>query len=148
MSVCVSVCACVRVYVYVSVCGRVYVCMSACIHASIHVCMYVCMYVCLYVCVCVSMHVRMNACMHHQNFQDAPHGSAIFVKIKTLRTGAQCCSKFSGCSARERDFNRNFEDAPLESAIVLKNFKTLRTGSAILIIRERSGADQFGIELV
>ena len=81
--------------------------------------------------------------------------------IKTLRTGARCCSKFSGRSARERDFHRNFEDAPHGSAIFLKIFRILRTGarfsqnfqdaphgSAILIIRERSGADQFGMELV
>ena len=73
-----------------------------------------------------------------QKFQDGPHGSAIFLQI--LRR-----------SAWERDFFQNFQDAPHGSAIFLKNFKKLRTGahgSAILIIRERSGADQFSIESV
>ena len=57
----------------------------------------------------------------HRKFEDAPHGSAIFLKIlKTLSTGAR--------------FSQNFQDAP--------------HGSAILIIRERYGADQFSIELV
>ena len=39
------------------------------------------------------------------NFTNASHGSAIFFKIfRMLRTGARFSSKFSGCSARERDF--------------------------------------------
>ena len=55
-----------------------------------------------------------------QNFQDAPHGNAIFFKIfrrlhtgarflkmfRMLRTGVQFSRKFSGCSARERDFEQ------------------------------------------
>ena len=42
-----------------------------------------------------------------QNFRDALHGSAIFVKIiRILRTGAPFLSKFSGCSAWQRDFER------------------------------------------
>ena len=82
------------------------------------------------------------------------------MKIKTLRTGARCCLKLSRRSARQRDFHRNFEDAPNGSTIFIEILKALRTGarffsfqdaphgSAILIIRERSGADQFSIELV
>ena len=43
-----------------------------------------------------------------QNFQDAPHRSAIFFKIfRMLGTGARFSSRFSGRSARERDFRQN-----------------------------------------
>ena len=74
----------------------------------------------------------------HENFQNAPHGSAIFVKnfgsailfkiFRTLRTGARDAlhgsaiffPKFSGRSARERDFSQNFQDAPHGSAIFIK----------------------------
>ena len=75
------------------------------------------------------------------NFQDGPHGSAdlmqrtmefggctIFFKIlRMLRTGARFDSKFSaysrfsskftGRTARERDFLQQFDDAPHGSAI-------------------------------
>ena len=45
-----------------------------------------------------------------QNFQDAPQGSAILFEIfRMLRTGARQFSKFSGCSAQERDFIENFQ---------------------------------------
>ena len=58
----------------------------------------------------------------HPNFEDAPHGSAIFLQnFGMLRTGAPFYSKFSGCSARERYFERrsprNLEDAPHGSTI-------------------------------
>ena len=58
-----------------------------------------------------------------QNFQDAPHGSTIFIFIKifkTLRTGARFFSKFSRRSARERDFSQDFHDAPHGSAALIK----------------------------
>ena len=142
--------------IYLSVGVYMYALAHAYMHRSMYACMYARMYACMYV--CASMHVRMNVCMHHQNFQDAPYGSATFanktqdsphrstmlfkifrtlrtgarlsqIKIKTLRTGARSCSKFSGRSARERDFHRNFEDAPHGSAIFLKIFRTLRTGA-------------------
>ena len=133
MSVCVWTCICTRarmpyacIYVIWCACRRV----SMPIYASIHVCMcHVCMYA------CVSMHVRMNVCMHRQNFQDSPRGSAIFVNknqdsprgspmlfkiFRTLRAGGRFSSKFSGRSAWERNFHRDFKDAPHGSAIFFK----------------------------
>ena len=69
------------------------------------------------------------------NFEDAPHGSTISFKIsRMLRTGARFCSKFSGCSARERDFFQNFQDA-LHGDVILNegpmNFKDPPHGSTI-----------------
>ena len=65
-----------------------------------------------------------------QNFQDAPHGSAIFLNFfGSLCTGARFCSRFAGCSARERNFLQNFQDAPHGSAIHLKIFRLLRRGA-------------------
>ena len=59
-----------------------------------------------------------------QNFQDAPHGSAI------------SSSDFSGCSAQEHDFLQNFLDAPQGSCSArecgfLQNFQDAPHGSAI-----------------
>ena len=54
------------------------------------------------------------------NFEDAPHGSTIFIKIlRTLRTGARFSSTFSGRSARERDFERKNDEI----------FRMLRAGA-------------------
>ena len=55
-----------------------------------------------------------------QNFEDAPHGSAV-LKKRTM--------KFRGCSARERSFLDNFQDAPHGSAIFFQIFRMLRTGA-------------------
>ena len=58
----------------------------------------------------------------------------LFINIfETLRTGARFSSKFSIRSAQERDFDQNIQDAPHENAILMK--------------RERSGTDQFDLEL-
>ena len=56
-----------------------------------------------------------------ENFENAPHGSAIFFQIfRMLRTGARFSSKFSGCSAREDDFlqNLNQEDELERSSLI------------------------------
>ena len=45
------------------------------------------------------------------------------------RTGARFSSNFSKCSARERDFLENFQDAPHGSAIFFEIFRMLRTGA-------------------
>ena len=67
-----------------------------------------------------------------QNFQDAPHGKAVFFKIsRTLRTGARFSSKFSGCSAQERDF-QNFRTLRKERDF-LQTFQDARHGSAIFL---------------
>ena len=67
-----------------------------------------------------------------QNYQDAQHGSAIFLNIfQMLSTGARFFSKFSRRSARERDFSQNYQDAPHGSAIVLKIIRTLSTGARV-----------------
>ena len=59
-----------------------------------------------------------------QDFQNAPHGSAIFFNIfRMLRTGAQFVD------ARKRDIILNFRDAPHRSAIFFKNFRMLCTGA-------------------
>ena len=51
-----------------------------------------------------------------QHLQHAPHGSAIFLKIfRMLRTGARFYSTFSGCSARERDFERRSRESYTEA---------------------------------
>ena len=53
------------------------------------------------------------------NFQDAPHGSAIFLEIlRMLRTRARFSSKLAGCSAWEQDFDQKSKDAPDRSAIL------------------------------
>ena len=111
-------------------CGRVSVRMRVCIHTYIYIYIYiVCMYVCIY--------ARAHECMYAstkfsrrsarerdfrksrsrlsaqkldvvQNFQDAPHGSAIFIEIlRPLRTPHRSAIslKFSRRSARERDFD-------------------------------------------
>ena len=59
-----------------------------------------------------------------QNFEDAPHGSAIFFEIlRMLRTGVRFSSKSSGCSAWEHDFLQmsNEEDEPQRSSPVILN---------------------------
>ena len=99
MCMCVYVDVCAYICVHVCVCVWTCICTHACMHAYI-----------LCACMCVSMHVRMNVCMHHQNFQDAPRGSAIFVNknqncphrssmlfkiLRTLRTGARFFSNLS-----------------------------------------------------
>ena len=108
--------------------------------------MYVCMYVCMHVCMCLNCFTGRSAREHDllQNFQDAPHGSVMCVKIfRTLRTGARFFKKFSrpsarerdfsqnisGHSSRERDFSQNFHEAPHGNAIFLKIFMKLHTGT-------------------
>ena len=91
---------------------------------SIHVyvsCMHVCM--CIYACA--------YECIHASSFfQDAPHGSAVFVnKNRTLRTEARCCSNFSGRSARERDFHKYVSRRFTRERDFFKIFRTLRTGA-------------------
>ena len=56
-------------------------------------------------------------------FQDVPHGNAILLKIfRMLRTGAQFVTKFSGCSARVRDFLENLdEEDELERSSLILN---------------------------
>ena len=49
-----------------------------------------------------------------------------------LRTGARFFSKFSGCSARERDFLQKFQNARHGSASFLQHFQDAPHGSAIL----------------
>ena len=64
----------------------------------------------------------------HLHFQDAPHGSAMFVHgsaiflkiFETLRTGVRFFSKFSAW------VSQNFQDAPHGS---FKIFRTLRAGT-------------------
>ena len=104
------------------------------------------MYVCMHVCMCLKCFTGRSAREHDllQNFQDAPHGSVMCVKIfRTLRTGARFFSKFSRPSARERDFSQNISrhsarerdfsqnvhEAPHGNAIFVKIFKTLRMGA-------------------
>ena len=55
-----------------------------------------------------------SAVLFFQNFQDASsHGCAICFKIfRMLRTRARFSYKFSGCSARERNFLQEIQDAP------------------------------------
>ena len=56
----------------------------------------------------------------HENFQNAPHGSEIFINMfQDASHGTAIFSKFSGRSARERDF--------------LKILKTLRTGARFFL---------------
>ena len=49
-----------------------------------------------------------------------------------LRTGGQFYERFSGCSAREGNFIKDFQDAPHGNAILKEEmdriFRTLRTG--------------------
>ena len=70
-------------------------------------CVYTRAHVCVLLCACAR--VDRFVCTHvcNENFQDAPHGSAIFIRIfKMLRKGARFSSKFSGRSARERGFDQ------------------------------------------
>ena len=154
--VCVYVCMYVGTQEYM----HAYICMHVCMHVYniyIYGCarVYICLYVRLHVCIIYTHTYEMKIFRTFragarfsskfsrrwarernfiQNFQDAPHGSAIFIEIlKMLRTRARFFSNFSGRSARERDFSQRFQDAP--------------HGSTILIIRERSGADHLSIEL-
>ena len=79
-------------------------------------------------------------------FQDAPHGSAIFnekqrnledaLQGNAIPHGSAIYSRFSGCSARERDFERKNDEilrmldtGARFSAILLEVFTMLRTGS-------------------
>ena len=56
----------------------------------------------MYVCMYVFMYSHTYVMKNRPNFEDAPQGSAIFDEETT---------KFSGCSARERDVLQNFQDA-------------------------------------
>ena len=89
----------------------------------------------MYVCMYVYMYSRTYEMKNRPNFEEAPHGSAIvneesmkfcgcsagsaiFFKIfRMLRMGARFSSKFSGCSARERDFSSKQDD--LERSILV-----------------------------
>ena len=62
------------------------------------------MYVYIYIFVYIHTYVMKD----RPNFEDALQGSAV-LNERTM--------KFRGCSARERDFRLNFQDAPHGSAI-------------------------------
>ena len=49
--------------------------------------------------------------------------------LRVLRTGAQFSPIYSTCSALERDFPQDLQDAPQGSAICYKIFRMLRTGA-------------------
>ena len=86
-----------------------------------------------------------------------------FSIFRMLRTGARFSSKFSGCSAREHDFERNndeilrmlrteldflqnFQDAPHGSTMFHQNFEDAPHGSTIFFIicrMPRTGARFF-----
>ena len=58
-----------------------------------------------------------------QNVEDAPHRSAIFFNVifEMLRVGARFSMKLSGFSAWERDICPNLQDAPRKDAILNDN---------------------------
>ena len=66
------------------------------------------------------------------NFDDASRGSAIFIKVfrfRILRTGAHFSSKFSACSARERDFLPKFSGCSARGRDFSENFQDAPHGS-------------------
>ena len=128
-----------------------YIYIDMCVYTRVHVCVCFCVHVRAWICLCVRTYVmkifrtlrtgarfsstfsrrsarerdfRQNfqdAPFSSKSIQDAPHGSAIFLKIfRKLRTGARFSSEFSRRSARERDFSQNFQDGPHGCAILIK----------------------------
>ena len=86
----------------------------------------------------------MNIYIYHQNSQDESHRNAIVIN----KNQDSPYRRYFEEIPQENAISPNFQDAPHGSAIFLKIFKTLRTGNAILIIRERYRTNQFNIELI
>jgi len=99
MSLCVSMCVCVCVYMSVCVCLCVYVYMCVCLCMSVCLCVHVCVSVsvCICLCVCVYMYVSVSVCMclcvsvyvTSCSAQRASHGSSWLSLLALYVTGIE-----------------------------------------------------------